>query len=238
MPGSKALRVGYFGKETTPGTAVTPTWAWAGEAMGMPQDKTKIVKIATQEGIVGGVNRSAVAYIESAMELGETPFTFEQFPYLLAMCFGGPVVNAQKTYLTNIPTTTLPVAANCAYSIRAGDDFQKYLMTYALGNKLTISGKQKELVKMGLGIQAGNIIQATGSDPTITIPSLEFLPFGMTKTYVDVISGTYGTTQVPGMVLAFSIELTPHWEDKNTNDGQIYKSFSQFTGFEIKGKYR
>src|SRR3972149_3441735 len=91
--GRKNLRKVQLGLESTAGTAVAATTIWRGPAVGF-DDLSEIVEVEEQVGILDGLDRDAVSVLYAGMELPDQPVTYEQFPHILAMAYGGPAPGA------------------------------------------------------------------------------------------------------------------------------------------------
>ena len=81
MAGIKALRKIQLGQETAAGTAVAATQLWRG--VGMIADEREVIFPEEDIGYLSGVDRTYVPKVLASIALGDTPATFEQFPYIL-----------------------------------------------------------------------------------------------------------------------------------------------------------
>lgn len=237
-PGRKTLRRVQWAIEVTPGSQVTTaTVLWRGTANGV-EDTRKIEEIEEQVGKLGGTNRSTVTLFGSTMTLEETPATFEQLPYLLAMAFGGPVTGVQDgagtdyIYTTNIPEGTIPTLKT--YTVKAGDDAEVLKFGYAHCPEFTISFVAGETVKMTATINGQET--TAGSFTSVAIPSVTELITSLGKVYVDTIGGSYGGTQVTNQILSGEIKFSPVHVEKVTLDGSRDFSFVAYTGHKVTGR--
>src|SRR3990167_10838542 len=111
--GRKNLRKVQLGLESTSGTALAATTIWRGPAVGF-DDLSEIIEVEEQVGIFDGLDRDALSVLYAGMELPDQPVTYEQFPHILAMAYGGPGTGLAdgagtgKVYTTTIPTTAAP----------------------------------------------------------------------------------------------------------------------------------
>lgn len=237
-PGRKTLRRVQFGKENTSGTQVAATTLWRGTANGI-EDTRVIEAIEEQVGKLGGTNRSVVTRFGSTLALEETPATFEQLQYLLAMSFGGPVTGVQDgagsdyIYTTNIPEGSVPTLVT--YTFEAGDDAEALEFGYGHCPEFKISFVAGETVKMSATINGQETTTATFTG-SIGIPSVTELVTSLGKFYVDAIGGTYGSTQVANQILAGEITFKPVHVEKMTLDGSRDFSFVAYTGHTITGR--
>lgn len=239
--GIKRLRRIHLGKEVTPGTAVAATTRWRGGAT-MLDDQRKIEEIEEWIGVIDGADRTAVVQLMGMLALDEVPATSEQFQYLAAMGFGGPTTGSadgagsDKIYTTNTPTTAKPTAV--PYTIQGGDDFEQEVMEYAVCTKISLKGAMGQTARMS-GTLMGRQVARLGSgfSAGATIPSIgagEF-PTQKGKLYIDAIGGTYGTTQVSNLLIAFQVDYEIYWQPVFTMDGNLYYSYPSYRGHKISG---
>lgn len=235
--GVKKLRKIQLGKEVTPGTAVAATTIWRGT--GVLDDQREVVPVDEDVGILGGTDRSDIPYVLAGLEMEETPATFEQLQYLLAMALGGPTTGVADgvgdgyVYTTNVPEGTLPTAA--PYTIQGGDNFEVERMEYALCTALTLTSVAKATLKMSatlIGRQVERMASFTGA---LSIPPVEGILTQRGKIYIDDVGDDYGDTQVSGQVLGLSLELAPVWEPKFFMDGDLWYGAAKFTGYALSG---
>ena len=239
MPGIKPLRRIQLGKETTAGTLVAATTRWRG--MGVIKDLREVEETVEEIGILGGADRTDVVKLGAQIDLAATPLTFEQFPYLLAMAFGGPVtgtadgVGTDKIYTTTIPTTAQPTLTH--YSLEGGDNFEVETVEYCYCTKFSIVGAPGKPVTMSatlMGRQAA--YKSGGFTGAAIVPAVENALFQKSKVYLDAISGTAGTTQVANAVLGYKIDFDIPIVAKYTADGNLTFSFPVYTEHTIKGE--
>lgn len=236
-PGRKTLRRVQLGNESTPGTQVATDTIWRGTANGIEDTRT-VEMIDEQVGKLGGTNRSVVTRYGSTLALEETPATFEQLPYLLAMSFGGPITGVQDgagsdyIYTTNIPETAIPTLTT--YTFEAGDDAEALEFGYGHCPEFTLSFVAGETVKMSATIRGQETTTATFTSNSI--PAVTELIASLGKLYIDAIGGTYGSTQVSNQILAGEVTFSPVHEEKITLDGSRDFSFVAYTGHEITGR--
>lgn len=239
MPGVKTLRRIQLGKETTAGTLVAATTRWRG--MGLLKDIREVEETNEEIGIIGGADRTDIVKVGGSVDLGSTPLTFEQFPYILAMAFGGPVTGAadgvgtDKIYTTTIPTTAQPTLVT--YSIEGGDNFEVETLNYAHCTKFSITGAPGKPVMLTAGLQGQQVARKSGGfTGAATIPAVTQALFQKSKVFLDAIGGVSGTTQVANAVLGYKIDVSINTVLKYTADGNLYPSFPVYTDHEIKGE--
>lgn len=238
--GVKRLQRIQWGKETTPGTAVTETTRWRGMGA-MLDDQRKVEEIEELMGIVEGADRTAIVQLLGMLQLSETPATAEQMQFLLAMAFGGPTtgsadgVGTDKIYTTNIPTTALPTGV--FYTIVGGDNFETERMEYCCCTKISLKGALGQTARVS-GALMGRQVQyyATGFAAGATIPAVSELPMQQGKVYLDAIGGAYGTTQISDLLIGFQVDVEVKWVPVFTMTGNLYYSYPSYAGHKITGQ--
>ena len=237
-PGRKTLRRVQWAVEVTPGTPVTTSTAlWRGTSSGI-EDARTIEEIEEQIGKLGGTNRSAVTLFGSTLELEETPATFEQLQYLLAMAFGGPVtgsadgVGSDFIYTTNIPENSGPTLVT--YTVKSGDDAEALKFDYAHCPEFKLTFAAGETVKVSATLRGQETSTATFT--AVTASAVTELLGSLGKVYIDAIGGTYGSTQVANQILAGEIVFSPVHVEKPTLDGSLDWSFVIYTSHKITGR--
>ena len=231
--GIKALRRIQIGLETTAGTAIAATTRWRGT--GVIEDLRKLVYPEEDIGYISGVDRSYVSQYGAKIELDDTPATFEQLPYLLAMGVKSVIAGsadtggAGKIYDYPFPTTAKNTIKTA--TIEGGDDQEAERMEYAFCESFKLSGKQGAAWMMSaslIGRQVGlNAFAAA------TLPTVEELLFGKSKLYIDAVGGSIGGTLQSNTLLAAEIAVDTGWHAKYTADGNLYFSYPEVRMPEI-----
>lgn len=238
MPGIKRLRRIQFGKEVTPGTAVAATTRWRGT--GVLKDLREVEEHEEDVGILGGTDRTDIVAYKGGIDLAATPLTFEQFPYILAMAFGGPTTGAadgsgsDKIYTTNVPTTSLPTLQT--YTVEGGDNYEQEVLEYAYCTKFSIVGAPGKVNTLSASLAGRQVQRLSGGFAAATLPTVENVLFQKSKVYLDAIGGAYGTTQVANAVLGYKVDVEIPTVMKFTADGALTFSFAQFVDYTIKGE--
>lgn len=234
MAGKKALRKLQLGREATSGTIVPATTLWRG--VGALEDKREITFPPEDVGIFAGTDRSYISLIEGGIDLESTPMTFEQLPHILEMGVKTltPVQDGTGSgyiYQYDFPSTAAPTAIK-TYSIEGGDDQQAQVMEYCHAAEFTLEGASKQAWMMSAGLVGRQAVNQafTGS---AALPSIEEMLFGKTKLYIDVIGGSWGTTQKSNTLLSASLKYSTGIKPKYTADGNLYFSFLQYTQPEV-----
>lgn len=238
MPGIKRLRRIQFGKETTAGTAVAATTRWRGS--GVLKDLREVEEVEEDVGILGGTDRTDIVAYKGGIDLAATPLTFEQFPYILAMAFGGPTTGAadgvgtDKIYSTSVPTTALPTLQ--PYTIEGGDNAEQEVLEYAHCTKFSIVGAPGKAITLSASLMGRQVQRLSGGFATTTLPTVENALFQKSKVFLDAIGGAYGTTQIANAILGYKIDVEIPTVMKFTADGALTFSFAQFVDYTIKGE--
>jgi len=229
----KALRRLQLGRETTAGTPVAATTIWRGT--GVIEDQRETVFVAEDIGYLSGVDRSYQPKLLGALALESVPATFEQLPHLLEMGVKAVGTGAadgagsDKIYAYPLPTT----AANTlkTYTIEGGDDQEAEEMEYCFAPDLTLEGKAGEAVMMSATIQGRQVIVSAFT--ALALTTVEEILFSKGKLYIDLVSGTLGTTQKSNTLLDMSLKLATGWIPVWTADGQLYFTFVKSTPPEV-----
>lgn len=237
-PGRKRFTKLQMGKESPAGTAVAATSIWRGVGNQMSDDQV-VEQIDELVGIAGGTDRSAVTALLAGIELAETPMTYEQLQYLLALAFGGPTAGIQDgsgsdyVYTTNVPETAGPTAA--PYTWEAGDDREAAEMEYAVCTEFTLKGQAGQTAKMA-GKLIGRQVTQSAFTGALSAPSVEDSLVSKGKVYLDAVTGSYGGTQVATQIIAYELKVASKWSMLYSMDGQLYYTLPVWTGYEITGK--
>lgn len=245
MPGRKPLRRLQFGLETTPGTPVAATARMRFNG-GMLDDDRTLTFPDELVGIYGGTDRAFFSSIAGKLAVADTPLTPEQFPYILAASFGGPVTGSADgagstgfRYVTTLPIDSSSTITNRSYTIEGGDDYEVERMDYAKCIKFTVKGTQKGACMMSgefIGQQVQRFGTAFSSTSLVTTNDLQFAG---ARLFLDAVGGTIGTTQITNQFLGFEITFEAMWVPKFTGEGAPDApvwSFVIFVDKKITGK--
>lgn len=231
MAGVKKLRKIQLGRESTAGTEVDATTLWRGT--GTIEDQLETVFPDEDIGYLSGVDRTYIPKVLAALEMDDTPATYEGILHVLE---GGiktatpTTTGGQYIYTYDFPTT----AANTikTYTIEAGDDAGEEQFKYGFVESFNLSGTAGEAVMMSanwLGRQVAPGSYTTG----VSIPSVEEILFSKGILAIDATSAAWGTTPVTSTWLEFSLDFTTGWVPVFTGDGQIYFTFNKNIGPEV-----
>lgn len=216
MAGIRQLRQIQLGKEATAGTATTATTRWRG--LGALEDRRVVTFPEEFIGIIGGGDRSYVAKLEGALTMDDTDATFEQLPHLLIASIAATTTGSQQStssgyvYTYTIPTSTAPTINT--YTIRAGDNEQAEIMSYAFVRSFTIKGNAGEAVMMSAEWTGQTVTTSTFS-AGVSVPSVETILASNNAMYIDAVSSTYGTTPIDLTLISFEVNFSdmimPKW---------------------------
>jgi hypothetical protein len=229
-----------LGRETTPGTSVAATTVWRGAASSI-EDQRVVNYVEEMVGILGGTNRSYISELLAGIKLEQTELTFEQFQYILAMAFGGPVSGSADgagtdfIYTTNVPTTSTASMTGRTFSVRGGDDAEVELMEYGFAAEFSLKVAIREAWKIEASI-IGRQAAVSSFTGAIGLPVVTEALAGGTKVYLNAVSGDYGDTQVSSQVVGAEIKIKTGLYPQFTLDGQLYFTTILRSDPEITGK--
>jgi len=223
MAGIKRLRKLQFGKETTAGTPVPATTIWRGT--GTLEDKREPYFPDEDIGYIAPLNRAVFPFTQGQLDLDEVPATFEQLPYILAMGVDGVVTGSadgtgsDKIYTYAFPTTALKTPKT--FTIEGGDNEEVEQMAYAFAESFKLSGKAKEPIMMSATLIGANVSVMANFTGSLALPTVEDILFQKTKLYIDAVSGTIGTTQIPCTLYEFSLDVTTGFQAIYAANGDL-----------------
>ncbi len=220
MP-SRVLRKVQLGKEVTWGTAVVATAKLAGLSDCTLQVADTVEAIED----VGTVSPTIqVANVEQHGEGSiEVAGTYEDILYFLHGLFGvvTPSGSGPYTWTYNGPHDSL--AAPQAFTIEYGTTNASYKMAGGVITTCTISGEAGGFWKIESDWIGKSIAAATLA--SLTDRTVEVVRMADTKLYVDIWSGTPGTTELPATLVSFELEINPN------------RSVGVFAGEAVPGRY-
>ncbi len=224
MAGIKKLRRIQLGKETTAGLAVAATTKWRGT--GTLEDKREAYFPDEDIGFVVPVNRAFFPFTQGQLDLDEVPATFEQLPHILAMGVDGVVsgtkdgIGTGYVYTYAFPTTTVKTPKT--YTIEGGDNEQVEQMAYTFAESFKLSGKRKEPIMMSATLIGSDVsVLSGGFTAAATLPTVEEILFQKAKLYIDLISGTIGTTEIGCTLYEFSLDVTTGFQALYAASGSL-----------------
>jgi hypothetical protein len=237
MAGRRALRKVQLGRETTAGTNVAATSVWRGT--GTILDTRAQQRVSQDVGIIGGTDEVNQTMLGGTLNVSQTPATFEQFLHILEMSVktATPAADGVGTdfiYTYAMPTTSPNTIKT--YSIEGGDDTQAEEMSYCFVKDWTLSGNGRTAWQLAANIQGREVTNTTFTG-ALVLPTVNYMNFGLSKVYIDVIGGTYGSTIKSSTLRGANIKYMSGIEAKDTADGRLDFSFAQ-TGqdYQLSGQ--
>ena len=229
--GQKWAQKIQLGRETTAGTAVAATTIWRGMG-GMIHDIREVTMVDEIVGFAQPILRSYIGNIGAALEMADTPATFEQLPHILEAgikTVGTGVADGAgsgKIYAYTSPTTAVNTLKT--YTIETGDNQQAEEMEYSFVESFKLSANRGEAVMMGanwIGRQVAN----TTFTGALSVATVDEIIAATGLLYIDAVSGTIGTTAVTGTLLDWELTVDTGWRGKWTTDsGNLYFNFHYF----------
>lgn len=235
--GLRTLSATQIGQEATAGTAVAATTIWRGPVM-FPEDDRTMEYPAEDVAIMGGTDRTNVTALKAKIAIPETNATYEQLPYLfnsIKALVTGVQDGAGTDYVYAFPFGTTAANTIKTFTIEGYDNTQEYESEYCFFQKIKLSGKSNEAVKMsaeGVGRQ----VTPSSKTNSLTMYSVNDINFMQGKLYIDAIGGTIGTTQKTLTWLGFELEINTGLVPVDSADGSLYFASHKQVGYEVKGK--
>jgi hypothetical protein len=230
MAGVKTLRKLQIGIETTAGTNVAATTIWRG--VGTLEDKRETKFVEEDTGYMLPTNRTYVPKLAAELKLGDTPATFEQFPYILEA--GVKTVSAvaegdmyKRVY--TFPTTSQPTLKTL--SVEGGDNQQAEEMSYGYVSEFKLSGKAGEALMMGATL-GGRQVSTTTFTGALSLPSVEEVLFSKGTLYINNV-GSLGVTAVSATLLGMDLTVKTGVAPVFAADNALYFSTTKTTQPEI-----
>jgi hypothetical protein len=199
------------GKETTPGTAVAATAKWVGELTPSPSAEWAELQ---RPSLVAAFD--AVRIKDSWEAEYEGPLTFEvPLLHLLSAGVRGGVTPTQPD-ATNHPSvrlwtftpTTTTSGQHQTLTLEFGDDVKVWRATYCLVSELGISGKAGERLELSASLFGRSQLELpAGFTPGLPESPANIATMANTKLYVDNATGSYGATEVPGVIVSLEVSL-------------------------------
>lgn len=222
--GSAQLIAVKLGKETSWGTAVTPTLLLPVTGMPSFSSGKHLEVIESKQGTIFSAFDTYMVDegVTGSMEMG---FTYERAPNIISAVLGTTTPTDLSSpngtdwqWAWTLPTSGLPTLQE--YTIHYGDNVQTYEVTGAIGSRLSISGSRNELISMSVDWLAKAMATAS-STPTLSLADAEAPIFNKGKLYVDAYSGTIGTTQLNATLISFELTIENGAHLKHHADGAI-----------------
>ena len=222
--GQWPLNVMQYGPETVAGTAVPATGIWRGP-FGHFEDDRQTEQIEEDIGTFGRVAQEYITWLGVTVPAPAAALNLLQFPVIAQASMGKVTATGSGPYVRPFAAVfgdTDPALQS--YTLRIGNkrvtaDVQN--MSLALVQEWELSGKQGELWKISSTWTAPRRVVGTFT-ANAPLPALDPVLFAKTSLYIDDSSGTIGTTQKLGVLLAASIKWRTNIEWVPVGDGNIY----------------
>lgn len=231
--GRRKLRQMQLGPEGTPGSAEAATAEWRGQVAGI-EALDDIQMVPEDVGNFGDADRTSKVNVGAQIQVPETPFTFEQFPYFCEMgikTVAGVQDGAGTDYIYTyaFPTTAEPTIKT--YTVESGNNQKVYEMEYAFCPEFRISGAPNALVMMS-GLLRGRQ-RSVSAFTSIATPAVDEAPFSQASLYLDAIGGTMGATELACSMLGFTINVNTGLVPIFAANGQLYFCSVDQVGWEV-----
>ena len=239
VTGIRALRRLQMGKETTPGTAVTPTTYWRG--IGTIQENREVIFPDEHVGVFAGVDRNYAARAESILQLESTEATFEQLPYIFEMgVYHDTTATTDGEFSYDFPIMSTDIKSStdlATYTWEGGDNIAAVYFSHGFVRSFNLTGTAGQALMVDAEVFGGEAAPTTDSGnftSGLAIPSVEEILFARGKLYIDgTATGTIGTTQISDTLLDMNMAVTTGWMPVYTASGSIDWSFVKQTQPEI-----
>jgi hypothetical protein len=207
---------------------------WRGT--GMIGDERSIIFPAEDIGYLTPVDRSATVSVGGTITL-EADATYEQLPYIFAAGITNLITGAAdgsgsgKIYAYAFPST----AANSiqTFTIEAGDDQQEEEMEYCFTESFSLTAAYGEPVKVS-AVMRGRQVTASTFTASLTPVAVDTIIATKSSLYIDVISGTVGSTAKTNALVGWDLNVVTGWKAAPVGDGNLYFAFAKSTAPEIR----
>ena len=218
------LNLCQYGPEVTPGTSVAATGVWRGPFGGF-EDNNQQEDVEEDVGTFAKTRQSFITWSGIDIPFPSAALNNLQLPVILQASMGKVAPTGTGPYVRTYGAVTGDVDPTLqTYTLRIGNkrvagDIQ--LASLALVQEWELSGKQGEMWKISGQWTAP---RRTGGAFTANAPLPSYDPFifAKTKLYIDNSGGTWGATQMTGVLLAASIKWKTGIEWIPVGDGNLY----------------
>lgn len=207
--GRTLLRQLQIGQQTDISSQVTPSVLWRG--VGVLDDQREVVAPDEHVGYLDGLMRTYVSKLLAAIDLPETPLTFEQAPLLFDI--GIETVSGSQDgagsgyiYTYDFPYNTVPTRA--FWTVYGGDDIDQEKAGALFPLEIVVSGEAESVWNIAATLNGRTVEQQSGGFESLTAASVEEALFGKTKIYIDDPDSGFGTTQIDSALLSAELTLT------------------------------
>lgn len=235
MAGRRSFRRIQFGRESTAGTSVAATTIFRG--VGTIKDDFQVDPVSQDVGIIGGTDEVNNPKKGGSLSISQTPATFEQFLHILEASIKTATPSQDGAGTDYIYTYAFPTTAGNnikTYTIEGGDDTQEEEMAYCFVKDWTLSGNGRTAYQLQANWQGREVTTSTFTG-ALSLPTVNYMNFGMSRLYIDTIGGTYGTTIKSNTLRMVNIKYASGIEGKETADARLDFSFAQGTDYVCTG---
>lgn len=225
-----------LGREATSGTAVAATSVWRGE-FSMLEDTRERTIVEEQIGAFIQAERSYDGKLQAAWAQPSTPLTYEQVAHIFEAGIKTATPTGTGPYVRsyNYPYGGTTVNTIKTYTIEAGSAIvaeDMYEMEYSFVESFELSGSFGESWMMSSN-WIGRQMSQTSFTGALTAPTVNEALFPHTKLYIDASGGTIGSTQMSGVLMSASVNVTTGLKIVPVGDGNLYFSSHKWTKPEI-----
>ena len=238
ITGIKALRKLQMGKETTAGTAVTPTTMWRG--IGTIQENREVIFPNEDVGIFAGTDRNYSARADSILMLENTEATYEQLPYIFEMGMHhdtAATTDGEFDWAFPIASSDTYSSSDLAtYTWEGGDNIAAVYFDHGFVRTFNLSGEAGGALMVNAEVFGGETAATTDSGnftSGISIPTVEEILFSRGVIYIDAVGGTIGATAKSNTLISANLAVTTGWTPVYTASGSLDWSFIKQTQPEI-----
>lgn len=236
MAGARKLSKVQFGIESTSGTKVDAAQIWRGVG-GMPEDNRETVFPDENVGILAGVDRSYVPYVQGALSLEPTEATFEQLAYICACGIenvtAGVADGAGSGYIYTYEAATIAQKTIRTLTMEGGDDNQEEELEYCFVDQFVLSGALMETLKIQADFIGRQVATGTFTG-SLSLPTVEEILFLNGKLYIDAEGGTIGATQKSNTFIGMNLNWKTGFIPVFAADGNLYFATIKQVGPEIE----
>lgn len=225
-----------IGRESSAGTAVAATSIWRGE-FAMLEDTRERIIVPENVGTFLQAERSYDGKLEAAWAQPSTPMTYEQVAHIFEAGIKTATPSGTGPYVRtyNYPYGGTTVNTIKTYTIEAGSSVvgeDVYEMEYAFVESFELSGSFGEAWTMSSNWIGRQMSQVSFTN-SLQIPTVNEALFPHTKLYIDASGGTIGTTQMTGVLMSASVNVTTGLKIVPVGDGNLYFASHKWTQPEI-----
>jgi hypothetical protein len=213
-----------LGREGTAGTAVASTQIWRGRFANIEDQRTRVT-VEEEVGILVNAERTYTSQYLAGLAMPATELTFEQVLHLLeaGIKTATPTGAGPYVYTYDMPTgntvNTIKTYTIEAHNVIAPADSRE--MYYSFVESMTFEAEAGQAWMMSANWKGRT---PTSAVPTasLTLPTVEEALLAKTKLYIDPTGGTLGSTQVVGVLMGASFEITTGLVPVPVGDGNLY----------------